>query len=137
MHIGGVVGIEGDTGYSFGSHCHAEVRININGTYTSVDPMLYFMDANETKEELQKRTGFVNETITYLSLYKYSNELFAKLARAFSASKHITNHSVKNVTDARNVLRKVLGLDESTIMFFGCYKYSDDLIIKLAKSIIA
>lgn len=39
---GDVVGIEGNTGYSFGSHCHFEVRKN----GTSVDPTPYLGIAN-------------------------------------------------------------------------------------------
>lgn len=43
VKVGDVVGIEGNTGYSFGSHCHFEVRKNS----VSVDPTPYLGIPNE------------------------------------------------------------------------------------------
>lgn len=38
VEIGDVIGVEGNTGYSFGQHCHLEVRVN--GTAVDPTPML-------------------------------------------------------------------------------------------------
>lgn len=55
VKAGDVVGIEGNTGYSFGSHCHFEVRKNGE----SVDPTVYLGIKNEwgefeMKEKIEK-----------------------------------------------------------------------------------
>lgn len=47
VKAGDVIGIEGNTGYSFGSHCHFEVR-NVNNT--SIDPSVYLGVPNKTGE---------------------------------------------------------------------------------------
>ena len=44
VEVGDVIGVEGDTGYSFGSHCHVEVRVG----NVPVDPCPYFGIPNES-----------------------------------------------------------------------------------------
>ena len=55
VEVGDVIGIEGNTGYAFGQHCHVEVRVN--GTAVDPTPMLgipnewgYYRNATEMVE---------------------------------------------------------------------------------------
>lgn len=70
VKAGDVVGIEGNTGYSFGSHCHFEVRKNGE----SVDPTPYLDIANEwgqydiktaPKEPAVYKDSYDKDGITY------------------------------------------------------------------------
>lgn len=70
VKAGDVVGIEGNTGYSFGSHCHFEVRKNGE----SVDPTPYLGIPNEwgqydikaaPKEPTMYKDSYDNDGITY------------------------------------------------------------------------
>lgn len=84
---GDPIGIEGNTGYSFGSHLHFEVR-NINNV--SIDPVAYMLidnkiqgyenDINGYKKYVQDKIGIDNNTIRYLEFYRYGEELITKLA---------------------------------------------------------
>ncbi len=85
---GHAVGIEGQTGYTTGSHLHFEVRRKSNNV--SIDPNEYFeILANWEKSQLeaamklvQEKTGFDNNTMDYLSKHPYPDALFLKLANA-------------------------------------------------------
>lgn len=77
------VGVEGNTGYSFGSHCHFEVRdssgainppqiLGINnavGTY-----------GTDYRAECQNKYGFSDGTMRYLDGYDYAADLYRKLS---------------------------------------------------------
>lgn len=101
VKAGDIVGIEGNTGYSFGSHCHFEVRKN----GTSVDPTPYLGIANaagtypvkNTHENASQvkntpdyaslvcqRCGLEAQTKIYLDQYKYASDLWRKLWEAMS-----------------------------------------------------
>ncbi len=56
---GDVIGTEGQTGYSFGSHCHFEVR-DSNGV--SIDPMIYFkiLEGREVNKIVQEIKRYKN-----------------------------------------------------------------------------
>ena len=60
---GDVVGIEGNTGYSFGSHCHFEVRKN----GTSVDPTPYLGIANAAGTYAVKAKVSLDEDLAVLA----------------------------------------------------------------------
>ena len=82
------IGIEGNTGYSFGSHCHFEVRRKSDGV--SINPREYFKilavweksQIDVSKKLVQEKTGFDNNTMEYLSKHPYSDALFLKLTNA-------------------------------------------------------
>lgn len=86
---GQIIGIEGQTGYSFGSHCHFEVR---NNQGKSIDPIGYFkileereakeLTVDEAKKIIMDKAGLDENTIKYLDFYKYNEALLLKLARA-------------------------------------------------------
>lgn len=63
VKAGDIVGIEGNTGYSFGSHCHFEVRKN----GTSVDPTPYLGIANAAGTYLVKATASLDEDLAVLA----------------------------------------------------------------------
>jgi len=83
------IGVEGETGYSRGSHCHFEVR---DSKGVSIDPILYFkileernkpMTVDEAKKIVKEKAGLDDNTITYLAQsYKYGDALIVKLANA-------------------------------------------------------
>ena len=95
VEAGDIIGVEGNTGYSFGSHCHFEVRDN---TGTSVDPGEYLGIGKEIEKRLsatgvdagklwsdyyaEKVCGLVgleNQTRVYLDRYRYAPDLWRKL----------------------------------------------------------
>ncbi len=79
---GDVIGIEGNTGYSFGSHCHFEVRTKDN---VSIDPIKYLESINKTdKQKVQELCGFDNNTMAYLDKYPYSESLYSKIVKAIN-----------------------------------------------------
>ena len=83
------IGVEGQTGYSFGFHCHFEVRDKNN---ISIDPQEYFkilekrdnkkMTVEEAKKIIKEKAKLDDNTINYLSFYKYDEALLIKLATA-------------------------------------------------------
>lgn len=89
---GDIIGSEGNTGYSFGSHCHFEVRTNDN---ISIDPINYLEKLKEndilTVERAMKivqENAMLNDnTMKYLSFYKYYDNLILKLAYAINKIK--------------------------------------------------
>jgi len=93
---GDIIGIEGSTGNSTGSHVHYEIRKTTNnstflnvseisgipnqlGTYTEapLDTVL-----EEAKLTVQQKAGLSDMTMSYLQEYKYGSELLKKLASA-------------------------------------------------------
>lgn len=82
VEAGQHIGIEGNTGYSFGSHCHFEVREN----GVSIDPASFLGIPNKAgtygtdwRAEVQKKFGLSKDTMAYLDKYKYAADLYRKL----------------------------------------------------------
>ena len=77
---GQVIGTEGQTGYSFGSHLHFEVRRKRDGTI--INPEQYFKILLDWyKNEVKKKFGFDDNTMNYLSKHPYPDALFEKLLK--------------------------------------------------------
>lgn len=93
VKAGDIIGIEGNTGYSFGSHCHFEVR-DAFGKSVNPAPFLGINNAigtysyNPKKVDYAalvcKRCGFEPQTKAYLDRYKYADDLWRKLWEAMS-----------------------------------------------------
>ena len=85
VEAGQHIGIEGNTGYSFGSHCHFEVREN----GVSIDPAPFLGVPNKAgtygtdwRAEVQKKFGLSKDTMAYLDKYRYAADLYRKLGQA-------------------------------------------------------
>ena len=84
---GAVVGVEGQTGYSFGSHLHFEVRRKSDNV--SIDPMQYLIGLetweNKNLELLIQQTkirfDFNDSTIDFFKTHPWPYALFDKLAK--------------------------------------------------------
>lgn len=81
---GQLIGVEGQTGYSFGSHLHFEVRRKKDNV--SIDPIEYFeilyqWELNNLKKKVQAKYGFDNSTMEYLAKHPYAVNLFEKLLK--------------------------------------------------------
>lgn len=84
VKVGDHLGIEGNTGYSLGSHCHFEVR---DAAGNSIDPAPFLGIPNavgiygvDYRAEVQKIYGFSEGTMRYLDGYQYAADLYRKLA---------------------------------------------------------
>lgn len=94
VKAGDVVGIEGNTGYSFGSHCHFEVREN--GVSIDPTPLLgiannwgqYQIKAIAKSPDYAKlvceKCGLEPQTKAYLDNYRFSADLWRKLWEAMA-----------------------------------------------------
>lgn len=83
VNKGDHIGIEGNTGYSFGAHCHFEVR-DANGTTLNPAPFLGIPNALgeygiNYRIECQKKFRLSESTMKYLDGYKYAADLYRKL----------------------------------------------------------
>ena len=84
---GQVIGTEGQTGYSFGSHLHFEVRRKSNNL--SINPQEYFKilaewerkHLEELKNTVKSKFKFDDNTMDYLSGHPYPDALFEKLLK--------------------------------------------------------
>lgn len=75
---GQIIGTEGQTGYSFGSHLHFEVRRKKDGA--TINPEQYFKILFDWyKNEVKKKYGFDDNTMNYLAKHPYADALFEKL----------------------------------------------------------
>lgn len=60
---GDVIGIEGSTGYSFGSHCHLEIRTGANITTSTVNTPAFTGIPNVVGEYSTKETVLMDKTV--------------------------------------------------------------------------
>lgn len=86
VNKGDHIGIEGNTGYSFGSHCHFEVR-NLSGWSVNPAPYLGIPNAigrygGDLRDKVQKRFGFSDGTMAFLDTHPSPSDLYLKLGTA-------------------------------------------------------
>lgn len=80
---GQLIGLEGQTGYSFGSHLHFEVRRKSDNV--SIDPEEYFKiladwELKHFRKKTQDRFGFDENTMKFFDEHPYPGALYEKLA---------------------------------------------------------
>lgn len=92
VNKGQLIGVEGQTGYSFGSHLHFEVRRKSDNV--SIDPQEYFkiladweekhkkLTVSKAAELVQEKAKLDDVTINYMLKYQYGDDLMIKLANA-------------------------------------------------------
>lgn len=83
VKVGDHLGVEGNTGLSFGNHCHFEVR---SGANVSLNPAPFLGIDNavgtygvDYRAETKERFGLSEDTMRYLDRYKYAADLYRKL----------------------------------------------------------
>lgn len=77
------VGLEGNTGYSFGNHCHFEVQEN--GVAINPAPILGCRNENGTygrdyRAKVKARFGLSEGSMRHMDGYKYAADLYRKFA---------------------------------------------------------
>jgi murein DD-endopeptidase MepM/ murein hydrolase activator NlpD len=94
VKAGDVIGHMGHTGHVIpagagGTHLHFEVRVCSwkdfwNAKDKAFDPMKYVVgkDVDNVKKKLMEKTGLSQETVNWMSTYKYADSLFIKLLNA-------------------------------------------------------
>ena len=92
IKIGDLIGLEGNSGHSFGSHLHYEIRADDTSLfYQDCTEFLqienkvkeYRMTKEEAKEIVKEKAELSDATIQYIADdYRYGNELILKLAKA-------------------------------------------------------
>lgn len=83
VNAGDHIGVEGNTGYSFGSHCHFEVR---NSSGVSINPAPFLNAENKVgtygsdyRAEVKKKFKLTEDTMQYLDKYKFAADLYRKM----------------------------------------------------------
>jgi len=77
------LGIEGNSGYSFGNHCHFEVR---ESGGAAIDPSKFLgistaigIYGKHYRTEVMEKYQLSESTMLYLDKYKYAADLYRKL----------------------------------------------------------
>lgn len=93
----------------------------------------------EAKQYVQQQMGIDNNSIQFLSAYKYDTSLLTKAAKAIYKKEY--SYQYKNIIITENIaveiLKKACGYNEATIQYLkDDYKYGASLVIKLAMAMI-
>ena len=85
VKAGDHIGIEGNTGYSFGRHCHFEVRrngVSINPASVLGIPNAVGTYGRDYRAEAQRRFGWSEKTMRHFDSYEYADDVYRKMVEA-------------------------------------------------------
>lgn len=126
-----------------GAHCKGynskSIGICFEGNFEIEKP------TNAQKIAIQNLIDYLKKEIPTIKYFNYHKELFAtacpgknctwdKLAQLNDEENEEESEMFTDVKNACDYLKSRVGLEQSTINFLLCYKYGEDLILKLANS---
>ena len=108
-----------------------------NFTHWFKDTYIFYLD--KAAAYIQTQTGIDNNTMKFLSFYKYDESLIEKLSIAIYEKKYREKYKGTIITEdiAIKIIKESITLEDKTIQYLQeDYKYGNSLIIKLAKAMI-
>lgn len=130
VKAGDVIGIMGNTGYSFGKHLHFEVRLKNVSATNAADYLRLPNTAVEVSEkeyyadEVCKACGFTNGTREYMNKYAWAGDLWRKLALAMRRG--------EGKCGKETVIRRC-GFLSHTVKYIDEYKFASEFWRKIGE----
>lgn len=100
VKVGDKIGLEGNSGHSFGSHCHYEIRqTDLSSSHLNVAELMNIpnelgtyegmkMTKEQAKQIVKETVGLSDSTIQYIADdYRWGDSLIIKLAEALEETK--------------------------------------------------
>ncbi|MHB1154064.1 MAG: M23 family metallopeptidase [Eubacteriales bacterium] len=138
VRAGQLIGVEGTTGNSSGSHLHLEIRKDGE----KINPAEYLGLANKIMTVsakacdfspwVSKRCNFEAQTRDYLNKYTYAAELWHRLWINM-----LPTISTVSYSNAKSYVANTCSLESQTVKYLDEYQYADELWRRLAGRLVA